>query len=37
VTAVDDLKSGPQIGEQSSRFAALFLNGDQADKKRCPV
>ena len=33
----NDFKSGPQIGEQSSRFSALFLNGDQADNKRCPV
>lgn len=35
--AVDHLKSGPQVGEDASRFAATFMNGDQAGQKRCPV
>jgi hypothetical protein len=36
--AADDLKSGPQVGEGiSGGFRALFLNGEYADKSRCPV
>ncbi len=32
------LRSGPQVGENiSGRFPALFLNGEHAGKKRCPV
>ena len=36
--AADELKSGPQVGEGiPGGFRVLFLNGDQADKQRCPV
>jgi hypothetical protein len=32
------LRSGPQVGENvSGRFPTLFLNGEHAGKKRCPV
>ncbi len=36
-TAADDLKSGPQAGEQTGGFSTLFVNGRHAGQKRCPV
>jgi len=34
----DDLKSGPQVGDDiPGRFNPLWLNGDYAGKRSCPV
>ena len=36
--AADGLRSGPQVGERiPGGFGALFVNGDHAGKRRCPV
>ena len=36
--AAEEFRSGPQVGDAvSGGFRALFLNGDHADKHRCPV
>ncbi len=35
--AADDLKSGPQPGEQTGGFRTLFVNGTLAGQSRCPV
>src|SRR3989442_1640545 len=38
VTLAENLVSGPQVGEKvSGNFHVLFLNGDHAGAKRCPV
>jgi hypothetical protein len=38
IAAADDLKSGPQVGERNpGGFSSLFVNGEHAGKKRCPV
>lgn len=37
MVSADELTSGPQVGEQATKFGALFLNGDQAGRRRCPV
>jgi hypothetical protein len=37
-SAADDLKSGPQVGDEiPGRFNPLWLNGDYAGKSACPV
>jgi hypothetical protein len=37
-TKAENLVSGPQVGEKvSGNFSVLFLNGDHAGTKRCPV
>ena len=34
----ENLKSGPQVGNGNpGGFGALFVNGEHAGKKRCPV
>jgi hypothetical protein len=35
--AADDLKSGPQVGENRYAFFVQFVNGDKAGQKCCPV
>src|SRR3954465_5480580 len=38
MTAAENLVSGPQVGEKvSGNFSVLFLNGEHAGTKRCPV
>jgi hypothetical protein len=38
IAAADNLKSGPQVGDRNpGGFSSLFVNGEHAGKKRCPV
>jgi hypothetical protein len=38
VASADELKSGPQVGDGiPGGFSSLFVNGEHADKNRCPV